>query len=150
MFLQKNSTLPLQKCHCQQLGPAAEQAPSLIPPGWCKLRIHHRHSTWFIFVSGAGSYIAICGCDQQQRLQNQRFRRHQSKVKRDARRQMLSSVVLGSFIDFNSFIFRCNDHPSGLVHIAKYQVFPSPTPRQPMGKSSEIHHWHILITSYAN
>lgn len=146
----KPSTLALQKSHCQQLGPAAEQAPSLVPRGWCKLKPHHTHSTWCIFVSGAGSCIAICGCEQQWRLQNQHFRRHQSKVKRDARRQMLSSVVLGSFIDFNSFTLRSNDHPSGLAHIAKYQVFPNPTPRQPLSNSSEIYHWHILITSYAN
>lgn len=66
--------IPLSAAWPSRLARAAEQALSLVPSGLCKIKIHHRHSTWCIFVLGAGSSIAICGCEQLLEVTEPAFR----------------------------------------------------------------------------
>lgn len=57
--------IPLSAAWPSWIACAAEQIPSLIPSSLCKIKIHHRHRTGYIFVLGTGSYVAICGCEQR-------------------------------------------------------------------------------------
>ena len=63
-FNPASTEIPLSAAWPSWLAHAAEQILSLIPLGLCKIKIHHRHSTWYIFILGPGSYIVICGCKQ--------------------------------------------------------------------------------------
>lgn len=102
--------IPLSAAWPCWLAYATEQTLSLIPSGLCKINIHHRHSTWSIFVSGAGSYIEICGCKQQVGVTEPAFQETPKLSQMDAKKQLLRTVMQRSFIDFIGFIFRCNDH----------------------------------------
>lgn len=63
-FKSAPTEIPLSAAWSSWLARVAEQILSLVPSGLCKIKIRHRHSTWYIFVLGAGSYVAICGCEQ--------------------------------------------------------------------------------------
>lgn len=125
MFFQKLSTLPLQKSQSAAwpswIACAAEQIPSLIPSSLCKMKIHHRHSTGYIFVSGTGSYIAICGCEQRVEVTEPAFQEIPKQSQdgwKAADAQLCNAEELHWFQQLSIQVWP--SPVSGLVHVAKY------------------------------
>lgn len=121
---------PLSAVWPSWLAHAAEQILSLVPSGLCKIKIHHRHSTWYIFVLAAGSYIAICGCKQLVEVTEPAF---QETPKQSQDRCKKADTQLHNAEElhwFQQLYIHVQQSPiSGLVHVAKYQMFPNPMPR---------------------
>lgn len=124
MFLQKPSTLlteiPLSAAWPSWIACAAEQIPSLIPSSLCKIKIHHRHRTGCIFVLGTGSYVAICGCEQQVEVTEPAF---QELPKQSQDGWKAADAQLCNAEDLHCFqqlYIQVQPSPvSGLVHVAK-------------------------------